>query len=190
MAGRLVLLHGWGADANDLQPLGEALQSQGQMPLELISFDAPELHPQGSGRQWYGLFPAQWEAVPQAVDQLKQRLLELEGGVSALQRTVLFGFSQGGAMALHAGCELPLAGVISCSGYPHPEWHPPSNHPPVLVLHGRDDAVVPYDAMGRIRNQLNGNRCKTLSFENGHTIPVEMMQPIRNFIDSVLNEST
>ena len=93
-------------------------------------------------------------------------------------------------MALHAGCELPLAGVISCSGYPHPEWHPPSSHPPVLVLQGRDDAVVPYDAMGRIRNQLNGNRCKTLSFDNGHTIPVEMMQPIRNFIDSVLNEST
>ena len=190
MARRLVLLHGWGADANDLRPLGETLQSSGQEPLELISFDAPELHPQGSGRQWYGLFPAQWEAVPQAVDQLKHRLLRLEGGASALKRTILFGFSQGGAMALHAGCELPLAGVISCSGYPHPEWHPPSLHPPVLVMHGRDDTVVPYQAMDRIQNQLNGDRCRTLSFQNGHTIPAEIMQPIRNFIVSALKEST
>ena len=187
MAGRLVLLHGWGADAHDLHPLGAALQPPGENRFDLVSLDAPEPHPQGSGRQWYGLFPAQWDAVPAAVEQLKRRLLHLEGGESALKQTVLFGFSQGGAMALHAGCELPLAGVISCSGYPHPDWQPPSEHPSVLLLHGREDAVVPYEAMERIHGQLNHERCKTLSFQNGHTIPEEMMRPIQEFISAKLN---
>ena len=189
MAGRLVLLHGWGADANDLKPLGDAVQTPGEAPLEVVSLDAPDPHPQGSGRQWYGLFPADWGAVPEAVSQLQVRLRQLGGGEANLKRTVLFGFSQGGAMALHAGCELPVAGVISCSGYPHRDWQPPAEHPPVLLLHGNDDAIVPHAAMQRIQNQLDANRCTTLSFKNGHTIPEEMMRPIQEFINSVLSRT-
>ena len=71
---RLVLLHGWGADGDDLRPLGDALKARLGGSLDLVSLDAPELHPQGSGRQWYGLFPAQWDAVPAAVNHLQQRL--------------------------------------------------------------------------------------------------------------------
>ena len=189
MAGRLVLLHGWGADANDLKPLGDALQSREGAPLEVISLDAPDHHPQGNGRQWYGLFPADWEAVPDAVSRLQTRLRQLEGGEQRLKRTVLFGFSQGGAMALHAGCELPVAGVISCSGYPHPDWQPPMEHPPVLLLHGHDDAIVPHAAMHRIQGQLDAKRCTARSFQNGHTIPEDMMRPIQEFINSVLNRT-
>ena len=185
---RLVLLHGWGADGDDLRPLGDALKARLGGSLDLVTLDAPELHPQGSGRQWYGLFPADWDAVPAAVSQLQQRLHQLHGGEPALKRTVLFGFSQGGAMAIHAGCELPLAGVISCSGYPHPNWQPPSGHPPVLLFHGEDDAVVPFEAMAQIRDKLDSHSCKALPFKNGHTIPEETMQPIENFISSVLTE--
>ena len=35
--GRLVLLHGWGADADDLLMLGEALAKRTQLPLELVA---------------------------------------------------------------------------------------------------------------------------------------------------------
>ena len=68
---RLVLLHGWGADGDDLRPLGDALKARLGGSLDLVTLDAPELHPQGSGRQWYGLFPAQWDAVPAAINQLQ-----------------------------------------------------------------------------------------------------------------------
>ena len=120
---RLVLLHGWGANGDDLRPLGEQLAQRTSAPLETICLEAPERHPgQPGGRQWYGLFPSDWDAVPEAVNRLRSTLLTLEGGEAALRQTVLFGFSQGGAMALDCGCSLPLAGIISCSGYAHPAW--------------------------------------------------------------------
>jgi phospholipase/carboxylesterase len=186
MSQRLVLLHGWGADADDLRPLGDALMQLHHAPLEVVSLQAPEPHPQGSGRQWYGLFPAAWEAVPQAVADLRERLVKLSGGEEALTKTVLFGFSQGGAMALHCGCDLPLAGVMSCSGYPHPDWQPASNHPPVLLAHGTEDTIVPVAAMGAIWSRLQTDRCEKLEFNQGHTIPLELMGTFQQTLSRML----
>ena len=117
MDGRLVLLHGWGANGEDLKPLGDRLARECSKTLDVVCLEAPEHHPdQPGGRQWYGLFPAQWDAVPAAVESLKAQLQSLSRSGLGLERTVVFGFSQGGAMALEVGCALPIAGLISCSG--------------------------------------------------------------------------
>ena len=185
---RLVLLHGWGADAEDLLPLGDGLAALSSLPAECIGLQAPEPHPGGQGRQWYGLFPANWQAVPSATQQLRGRIEALDLETIPLSRTVLIGFSQGGAMALHVGCDMPLAGVISCSGYPHPSWQPPSTRPPVLLLHGLDDDVVPAAAAEKLRELLSGdsNPCELKTFAGGHTIPVEaqtaMAEAIRSWL--------
>ena len=189
MERRLVLLHGWGASGDDLRPLGLQLSAEAACELEVICLEAPNPHPQPGGRQWYGLFPPDWNAVPTAVEQLQARLLGLERDGVPLKHTVLFGFSQGGAMALDCGCNLPLAGVISCSGYPHPEWKPPEDHPPVLLMHGSGDEVVPSEAMNEIIRRLDGNRCESHCFESGHTIPPEMVRPILQFLKRVLPPS-
>ena len=172
---RLVLLHGWGADAGDLMPLGQALAEAIATPLELVALQAPQLQTQGSGRQWYGLFPADWAAVPAAVEALKERIHNLSSEGIPLEATVLLGFSQGGAMAVAAGCDLPLAGLIACSAYPHPNWQAPVIRPPVLLLHGRHDDVVPHSAALALNNDLSQSNqtCDVFSFDNGHAIPVE-----------------
>ena len=185
---RLVLLHGWGADAEDLLPLGDGLAALSSLPAECIGLQAPEPHPGGQGRQWYGLFPANWQAVPSATQQLRGRIEALDLETIPLSRTVLIGFSQGGAMALHVGCDMPLAGVISCSGYPHPGWQPPSTRPPVLLLHGLDDDVVPAAAAEKLRELLSGdsNPCELKTFAGGHTIPVEAQTAMGEAIRSWL----
>ena len=155
-----------------------------------MCLEAPERHPdQPGGRQWYGLFPAQWDAVPAAVKRLKAQLQSLSSSGLELDHTVVFGFSQGGAMALDCCCALPVAGVISCSGYPHPNWAPAQEHPPMLLMHGSDDPVVPFQAMQAIASQLQPERCQTLPFKNGHTIPDETVQPILRFIERVLENA-
>ena len=152
MDGRLVLLHGWGANGADLKPLGDRLARECSKALEVVCLEAPELHPdQPGGRQWYGLFPAQWDAVPAAIERLKAQLQSLSSSGLGLERTVVFGFSQGGAMALEGGCALPIAGLISCSGYPHPNWAPPQQHPPCVAdaWFRRSRGAVPGHAIDR-----------------------------------------
>ena len=185
---RLVLLHGWGADAEDLLPLGEGLAATAKVPAECIGLQAPEPHPSGQGRQWYGLFPSDWQAVPSATQQLRQRIEKLDLEAIPLSKTVLIGFSQGGAMALHVGCNLPLAGVISCSGYPHPEWNPPLARPPVLLLHGRNDEVVPVAAADRLLELLRpgAKECSLKTFAGGHTIPLDAQKAMAEAIASWL----
>ena len=186
---RLVLLHGWGADAGDLMPLGQALAEAIATPLELVALQAPQLQSQGSGRQWYGLFPADWSAVPAAVEDLKKRINNLGSAEIPLEATVLLGFSQGGAMTMAAGCDLPLSGLIACSANPHPNWEPPMTRPPVLLLHGRHDDVVPHSAALALKNDLalSNQACDLFSFDHGHTIPVEaqaeMKKALKRWLD-------
>ena len=110
-AARLVLLHGWGADAHDLLDLGELLVGH---ELSVVALQAPEAHPLGVGRQWYGLQPIDWSQLPAARAALRQRLEQLASSVP-LGRTVVLGFSQGGAMALDVASGLPVAGIVACS---------------------------------------------------------------------------
>ena len=187
---RLVLLHGWGADADDLMMLGASLAQRIHFPLDVVALPAPEAHPQGIGRQWYGLFPAQWEAVPAAQASLRARLLALAEEGIPLESTVVLGFSQGAAMALSTGCGLPLAGLISCSGYPHPGWEAPITRPPVLLLHGREDEVVPSNAAEALVSLLKASPAglNLELFSGGHTIPESSFTTMSKALDTWLNK--
>ena len=46
---RLVLLHGWGADAHDLVPCGKLLTEGLKNRFEIVSLSGPQPHPSGSG---------------------------------------------------------------------------------------------------------------------------------------------
>ena len=181
---RLIMLHGWGADAEDLLPLGKVLVEEIGVSFEVCSLEAPESHPEGVGRQWYGLFPPDWASVDNSVDQLQARLKLLGSDKIPLENSFLFGFSQGGAMALSAGCELPLAGLIASSAYPHPGWSPPSNGPSILLTHGKKDEIVPSNAADKISSELNmRNYCFELCwFEGGHEIPPYMLNRFQDFM--------
>ena len=177
---RLVLLHGWGADADDLLDLGELLVNP---ETSVVALRAPEPHPYGSGRQWYDLQPIDWDALPAARSSLQARLLALAESVP-LERTALLGFSQGAAMALDVGTALPLAGIAACSGYPHRGWQATSTCPPVLLTHGRQDPVVPFMASEELLLQLqaSGQSAQLLAFDGGHGIDESLFPELKRFI--------
>ena len=58
------------------------------------------------------MFPADWSDASEAEKNLECRLKILSNASVPLEKTVLFGFSQGGAMAIATGVNLPLAGLI------------------------------------------------------------------------------
>jgi len=178
---RIILLHGWGADFDDLIPVGQAITENLKQEFQIISIRAPNLCVNNSGRQWYKLFPADWVEAQKEVKKLCESLTELGDQDINFKKTILFGFSQGAAMALDSGLRLDLGLIIACSGYPHPKWDPIKNNP-VLLSHGLQDDVVPVKAsreiLKRLRNEANLNN-ELHEYNCSHTIHPDFIEVIR-----------
>jgi len=181
---RLVLLHGWGADAKDLLPVGKFLTEGFQDRFEIVSFSAPQPHPSGSGRQWYPLYPHDWKQVPMAVLDLERRLKNLCFEHIPLNKTLLLGFSQGGAMALELATRNKFEGVFALSSYPHPDWKPLKDTPPIFLCHGIMDQVVPKEASQKSFDILreNGIKSELYFFEGGHEINNDLIDHCNGII--------
>ncbi len=181
---RLVLLHGWGAEAEDLMPLGRLLIEGIDKNIQLVSFRAPIDHPEGIGRQWYSLFPPDWIEAEKSVLDLKLRLENLAKLDIPLEKTVLLGFSQGAAMAIASGFKLPLAGIVACSGYVHKNFTFPKKVPPVFLSHGNNDSVVPVNATKELVKVFDQNSIihQRVFFDGGHEISQEIYIEIEKFM--------
>ena len=196
-AGLFVALHGWGANAQDLASLAFALN----LPAYQMLFpNAPFPYPYSpGGRAWYN-FPetyafesdAAFAARPDLVESRRlltewlRSLPDLTG--VPLERTVLAGFSQGGAMTLDVGLGLPLAALLVLSGYLHaPVQIGNAAPPPVLMVHGRQDQVVPMREAERSRDQLLALNI-SVSFHElaaGHEISPEVLKIVQNFTEEL-----
>ena len=178
---RIILVHGWGADAEDLLPIGKEIIEKSKVNFEVISLRAPGLHPKNTGRQWYGLYPPDWDEAENEVNKLLLTLRKLDNYKIPLKRSILLGFSQGAAMAIDAGCQLDLGLIVSCSGYPHPNWKPKRKCPPIIISHGSMDEIVPINASKnvylKIKN-ISDNFCQLIEFDGYHQIDLNLIKEI------------
>ena len=161
----VLLLHGYGADGNDLIGLAPAWAPA--MPDALfVSPNAP-FPCEGApfGRQWFGIYGRDDEmrlaglrAASAMVDAFIDDLLH-ETGVAPGALT-LAGFSQGTMLALHAGPRRaePLAGILGYSGRllaPELLASELRSRPPVALIHGEMDELVPYSSMAEAAAALD-----------------------------------
>ena len=163
-----MLLHGYGADGRDLIELG-ALWGERLPGAAFLAPHAPEpcvMAPMG--RQWFGYVERddreRWTGV-QAAHAALAGYLDAELARCGLgdDRLALVGFSQGTMMALHTGLRRARApaGILGYSGLhvvPDPRLAPPESfvRPPVLLVHGDADEVVPPEALDRSLASLRG----------------------------------
>ena len=182
---RIILIHGWGADAEDLLPIGREIIENFNLDFEVISFRAPGLHPNNTGRQWYGLYPPNWDEADYEVNKLIQSIKTFDTSKIPLKKTILLGFSQGAAMAINVGSKLDLALIVSCSGYPHPNWNPSKKYPPIIISHGLKDDVVPSIASKNIYEKIqriSENFCELREFDGSHQIDPKLIQIVKDKI--------
>jgi phospholipase/carboxylesterase len=158
----VVFLHGYGADGNDLIEIGRAWQAL--LPqAAFVSPHAPEPCTQApSGRQWFPLTfrstEERWLGVNKACPGLEHFLeAELKRRSLPPSALALVGFSQGTMMALHVGLRRPAApaAIVGYSGlFVAPENVDPDafakevrSRPPVLLVHGDQDDLIPVEAL-------------------------------------------
>ncbi|MBD2609736.1 MAG: alpha/beta hydrolase [Nostoc sp. ZfuVER08] len=189
-AGLIVTLHGWGANAEDVSSLLPYINLPNY---QFVLPNAPFPYPYSPiGRAWYDL---RVENMYQGLTESRQLLIELLQSLEAstgvpLSRTILSGFSQGGAMTLDVGSKLPLAGLVVMSGYLHPDAIAAASGeiPPTLITHGRNDEVVPLQAAWKARETLGslGVAVEYHEFDTGHEIDPQTLNVLRNFASNTL----
>jgi phospholipase/carboxylesterase len=159
----VVLLHGYGANGDDLIALGEAWRDR--LPdAAFVAPNAPEEIPgMYGGLQWFALTmrdPGEYGRGVAAAQPVLDRFInaELQRYRIAPERLVLAGFSQGCMMALHVGLRRPAtpAAIVGLSGLlAGPEQLPGINvRPPILLIHGEADDLIPVEALHMAREQL------------------------------------
>jgi phospholipase/carboxylesterase len=178
----VVFLHGYGADGNDLIAIGQQWQSL--LPEAVfVAPHAPQPCAQAPvGRQWFALDlrePAElWRGVNGAAPVLNAFLdAELTRYRLGQDRLALVGFSQGTMLALHVGLRRQqVAAVVGYSGVlvgPEHLEKRSSKPPPVLLVHGDQDDLIPAEALFISAEGLakTGVPCQWhLSFGIGHGI--------------------
>ena len=181
----LVMLHGWGANYQDFVPFAKVLNFP---DFGYFFPNAPFEHFQVTGgRAWYALEKKEFTGLEESKKLLLNWLMSLEASTGVpLNRTVMAGFSQGGAMTLDVGLKLPLAALCSFSGYLHYEPQPQENKtfPPTMIIHGQQDPVVPLEAAKKAQAKLTeiGVPVQYHEFPMGHEVQDPAIALFKQFV--------
>jgi phospholipase/carboxylesterase len=156
----VVLVHGYGADGNDL--IGLAQHWQGLLPtVAFAAPNAPTRVPGSSGYQWFPISRLDPHETKKGVEFAAPVLDEyLDAELKRLnlppERLALAGFSQGTMMSLHLGLRRAVkpAAIVGFSGLLPSEPPQLAEFPPILLTHGDQDQVISPQALFMAATQL------------------------------------
>ncbi|RLK48820.1 phospholipase/carboxylesterase [Alkalispirillum mobile] len=198
----IIWLHGLGTSGADLDPLLPQLRRVNRIGLNHVVPHAPvrevTVNQGGLMRAWFdqlalGPDAPEDEAGIRAAAEQVQGLIrqQIRRGIPA-ERIVLVGYSQGAAMALHAGLGFPerLAGVVALSGYLPlvDRWQafrdPANAETPVFMAHGTQDEVMDYGRAERAAYALadGGHPVVWERYDMGHQVCGEELEALDSWL--------
>ncbi len=192
----VIFLHGVGADGNDLLGIARMMElpdthffsPHAPFPYDMAPF----------GRQWFSLADRNPQTMVKGIEIAAPIL---DATIDALMarfnltpaQVALVGFSQGSMMSLYAAPRRaePLAGVVAISGAmlagERLEGEIKSR-PPVCLIHGKQDQVVPFGAMLQAEKILLENNVRVQAHARpalGHGIDDEAVEIMEGFLQKM-----
>ena len=204
----VIWLHGLGADGNDFGPVVAALELPDTLTIRFIFPHAPQrpitINQGYRMRGWYDITSLDIanQDDESGIIESSQMLLRVSDqqqaqGIPA-ERIIFAGFSQGGAIALHAGLRSTqtLAGIIALSTYlpmQHRLVHEAAEanrQTPIFMAHGLHDDVVSTQFGARTRDllQQQGYSVQWHEYAMGHSVCTEEISHISTWIASILDQ--
>lgn len=191
----VILLHGHGAQGDDMVPVAEMLSEGAPNTTFVVS---PGPHSKMLGRSWMngGTRKETNAQVAQSHKVILDAIEDVEKAGGAPEDIYIGGFSQGGQMAIELVGGEPigrqLGGVIVMSGG-WPNW--PSDVPPIkgdnlapgaraFMTHGTGDNIFPPRQAKMIAKQLRDQGVETQLeiFSGGHTVKPELVEKAAVFL--------
>ncbi len=204
--GSVIWLHGLGADGHDFEPIVPELQLPASLSLRFVFPHAPvrpvTINGGMSMRAWYDIYsldrggPVDEQGIRDSGDIATSLIRrEQERGMAA-DRIVLAGFSQGGAIALHAALRYPekLAGLMALSTYlplmsaldKEVMDNPAAvnTNIPIFMAHGTFDPVLPMQMGSDSRDLLvdRGFDIEWHDYPMAHAVCAEEIAHIRRWL--------
>ncbi|MCH7621833.1 MAG: alpha/beta fold hydrolase [Chloroflexi bacterium] len=193
----VVMLHGFGANMQDLAGLAPAIESEGYVyacPNAPIPFEL------GLGQVGYGWTPPRGEATPEDIQHAERLLSEFFDEIISKFRissgqALLMGFSQGGGMTYRCGLGRPeiFAGLVALSAsLPDPDELrgrlPQKRKQPIFIAHGRADPMVSMESARNTRKFLEeeGYSPDYHEYDMGHEIPLPVLQDLIPWMTGLL----
>ncbi|MEM6998634.1 MAG: carboxylesterase [Pseudomonadota bacterium] len=202
----VIWLHGLGADGHDFEAIVPELNLSDELGIRFIFPNAPirpvTINGGMSMRAWYDVKSANLrelediDAITESSTLINHYIdTEIEKGIPA-NEILLAGFSQGGAITLHAGLRYPqaLAGLLALSTYlPVPEQlvNEASSHKdiPIMMAHGIADPVIPVeqgrDSAEKLKNA--GYKVDWHEYMMQHAVCLEEINAIAAWISELLS---
>jgi len=202
----VIWLHGLGADGHDFVPIVPELQLPPALAVRFVFPHAPvrpvTINNGMRMRAWYDIKvlsaggPEDEAGIRQSAAILARYIQsEREAGIAA-NRIVIAGFSQGGAIALHAALRHPerLAGVMGLSTYLPlratfaAEAAAANRDLPILMCHGRFDPVLPMQLGIASRDLLRaqGHAVEWKEYPMQHQVCMEEIREIAVWLSARL----
>jgi phospholipase/carboxylesterase len=201
----VIWLHGLGADGHDFEPIVPELGLPATLPVRFVFPHAPMQPVTLNGgmvmRAWYDILDLDGGGEDEAGIRASQARVEAliarekTRGIP-VDRLVLAGFSQGGAIAIQAGVRHPerLAGLLALSTYlplAHAlaaEATAANRRTPVFMAHGRWDPLIPLLRAARSRDLLvaAGYDVEWHEYPMEHAVCMEEVRDIGAWLRRVL----
>ena len=197
----MILLHGFGANMQDLATLAPAISRDGYIyacPQGPLAF---ELAPGQMGYAWMPPPPPRGPGATAEDSRRAEELLDaffqevLQQYRVPVGRVLLGGFSQGGRMTYQCGLRQPevFAGLAGLSAsLPDPQKLkdrlPPDRSQPIFIAHGQDDPLVSVESARKARDFLEaeGYKPRYIEYVMGHQITSQVISDLVAWMAEVL----
>lgn len=188
----ILLMHGRGADMNDLADLAPLLDVAPGCRFVFPNAARPwEAAPEMTfGWTWFDGWPPESASVAASrellltfIDEMKERY--------PTTKLIVAGFSQGAMMSLEVGPRTDAAAIVAMSGGLYERHLPEQLSPvPVFIGHGTIDDIVPitYSRRARLVLEEKGFDVDYHEYPMGHQIVMEELEHLRAFIARALGD--
>ncbi|HEY7772895.1 MAG TPA: dienelactone hydrolase family protein [Marinagarivorans sp.] len=205
----IIWLHGLGATADDFVPVIPYLGLAQERTIRFVFPQAPDRAITLNGGYvmpgWYdikGSDLSDKEDLPGITQSQKSLETLIDEQVSmgvASENIIIAGFSQGGAVAYYTGLRLKhkIAGILALSTYlpfaskAEAEHSAVNLKTPIMAMHGRDDAIVPF-GMGKMSADAVsalGYKVEWKDYAMDHSVIPDQLVDIGRWINGVFNKN-